>query len=127
MSLEQLQPAAKGDVIVYMPYYPKNKQQLLPYAINLYQQGSIEGNRIIEGGESIPFVATWFVSKLPSEVTRCRIQFAGQADFSYEVTMENNEFVNYLIELLTNFRRSHFIDFPKTFYRKLMGMQEPAS
>lgn len=123
-NLEQLAPAGKGDVIVYAPYYARTKQQVLPYAIALYQQGSLEGNRIIEGGDSIPFIATWFVSKLPSEVTRCRLQFDGQADLSYEVTMPNNEFVEHLIDLLAKWRSAKVADFPQTFYKKLLNASD---
>jgi hypothetical protein len=70
MSIEQLKPAEQGAVAVYMPYYQGAKRNMLPLAISLYQQGELEGQRKIEGGESIPFVATWYVSKLPSELTR---------------------------------------------------------
>lgn len=108
--------------MIYFPYYPKNKQKALPHAIGLYQTGSIEGERSIEGSDSIPFVASWFVSKLPSEMTNCRLQFDSQADLSYSVTLPNNEFVDYLIDLLANFRRNRSIDFPKGFYRQLLGM-----
>ncbi|NER32443.1 MAG: hypothetical protein F6J89_33845, partial [Symploca sp. SIO1C4] len=75
MSIEKLKPVDKGAVGVYMPYYQGAKRNILPLAISLYQQGSLEGNRHIEGGESIPFVATWFVSNLPADLTRCRLQF----------------------------------------------------
>jgi hypothetical protein len=121
-ALENIKPASKGDVMIYFPYYPKSKQKALPHAIGLYQTGSIEGERSIEGSDSIPFVASWFVSKLPSEMTSCRLQFDSQADLSYSVTLPNNEFVDYLIDLLANFRRTRSIDFPKGFYRQLLGM-----
>ncbi|MEQ8536761.1 MAG: hypothetical protein RIB93_04760 [Coleofasciculus sp. D1-CHI-01] len=120
MSIEKLQPAEKAAVGVYMPYYQGAKRNALPLAISLYQQGSLEGNRRIEGGESIPFVATWFVSKLPSEPTRCRLQFDGNAELSYEVTLPNSEFINYLIEIILNFKRTRLTDFSQTFYRKLL-------
>lgn len=124
MSIEKLKPADKGAVGIYVPYYQGNKRNLLPIAISLYQQGSLEGRRHIEGGDSIPFVATWFVSNLPSELTRCRLQFDGNADLSYELTMQNSEFVNYLIEVIMNFKRSRITDFSKTFYRKLLRIDE---
>lgn len=123
-ALENIKPAGKGEVMIYAPYYPKNKQKSLPYAIGLYHLGSIEGERIIEGGESIPFVASWFVSKLPSEMTNCRLQFDSQADLSYSVTLPNNEFIDYLIDLLNDFRQHRTIDFPKNFYRQLLGMKK---
>lgn len=110
--------------MVYFPYYPKSKQKSLPQAIGLYQTGSIEGERFIEGGESIPFVASWHVSKLPSELTSCRLIFDSQAELSYSVTMPNNEFVDHLIDLIANFRRTRTIDFPKAFYRQLLGLSK---
>jgi len=124
MSLEKLKPASKADAIVYAPYFQGTKRNLLPLAIGLYQQGSLEGERHIEGSESIPFVATWYVSKLPAELTRCRLQFDGNADLNYEINMQNSEFVNYLIEVLMNFRRSRIVDFSRAFYRKLLRIDE---
>ncbi|MEC4983289.1 MAG: hypothetical protein SAJ37_01395 [Oscillatoria sp. PMC 1068.18] len=128
MSLDTLQPANKSDEVVYAPYFQGSKRNLLAYAITLYQQGSLEGKRQIEGGESIPFVASWYVSKLPADLTRCRLQFDGNAELSYEVTMQNSEFVNYLIEVLMNYKRSRntpkTTDFPQTFYRKLLRRDE---
>ena len=119
-TIEQLQPASQADVMIYMPYYSKDKHPALPYAIGLYQKGSLEGQRRIEGGENIPFVASWYVAKLPSELTRCRLQFDRQADFSYEVTILNAEFIEYLIQVLKNFKRDRSTDFPRAFYRKLL-------
>ena len=119
-TIEALKPAGRADVVLYMPYYSKNKHNWLPFAISLYRQGSLEGNRIIEGGEGISFVASWYISKLPSELTRCRLQFEGQADLSYEVTLSNSEFIDYLIDVIINFKRSHLTDFPSEFYRKLL-------
>jgi hypothetical protein len=40
-----------------MPYYQGNKRNALPYAISLYKQGNLEGERQIEGSDSIAFVA----------------------------------------------------------------------
>ncbi|RMF21238.1 MAG: hypothetical protein D6756_12845 [Cyanobacteria bacterium J083] len=119
-SLQKLKPAPKSESAIYTPYYTKNKHQILPYAISLYQEGSLEGERTIEGGEDVPFVATWYVSKLPSELTRCRLQFEGLAELSYEVTLSNSEFVDYLIDVIINFKRHRITDFPKEFYRKLL-------
>jgi hypothetical protein len=118
--IEEIKPAGKADVIIYVPYYSKNKHNWLPHAIALYRQASLEGIRQIEGGEPIPFVATWYVSKLPSELTRCRLQFDGQAELSYEVTLSNSEFIDYLIDVIINFKRSKITDFPSVFYRKLL-------
>ena len=119
-TIEKLKPATRGDVVIYMPYYAKNKHNLLPYAISLYSKGSLEGHRTIEGGEPIPFVASWYVSKLPSELTRCRLQFDGQAELSYETTLSNSEFIDYLIDVIIDFKSSHLTDFPRGFYRKLL-------
>lgn len=121
MSVKELQPASKADYMTYIPYFSGNKRQLLPLAMSLYQQGSLEGTRKIEGGENIPFVALWNVTKLPSEPTRCRLQFDGNAELSYEVTMENSQFVDYLIEVIMNNKRSQSTDFSQSFYRKLLG------
>jgi len=123
-TIEELKPAGRADVIIYMPYYAKTKHNWLPYAISLYRQGSLEGERIVEGGESIPFVASWYVSKLPSELTRCRLQFDGQAELSYEVTLSNSEFIDFLIDVIINFKRSHLTDFPREFYRKLLRFDQ---
>ncbi|MBD1831674.1 hypothetical protein H6F74_27855 [Trichocoleus sp. FACHB-90] len=120
MSIDQLQPAPQGDVSVYMPYYQGTKRNMLPLAISLYQKGSLEGNRKIEGGESIPFVATWYVSKMPIELTRCRLQFDGNAELSYEVMMANSELVDFLIDVIMNYKRTRSIDFSQAFYRKLL-------
>ncbi len=119
-TIEQIKPAGKADVIIYVPYYSKNKHDWLPHAIALYREASLEGERQIEGGDSIPFVASWYVSKLPSELTRCRLQFDGQAGLSYEVTLSNSEFIDYLIDVIINFKRSNITDFPRSFYRKLL-------
>jgi hypothetical protein len=124
MAIQNLQPANPRDVNVYSPYYQGRKRNALPLAISLYQKGSLEGIRKIEGGESIPFVASWNVSSLPADLTRCRIQFDGNAELSYEVTMANFEFVDFLIDLLFNFKASRMADFSQSFYRKLLRMDE---
>ncbi|HAC66246.1 MAG TPA: hypothetical protein DCF68_22600 [Cyanothece sp. UBA12306] len=126
-TIDQLQPAAKGDVLIYQPYCPKEKHKILPYALSLYVQGSVEGERRIEGGQSIPFVASWYVSNLPSELTRCNFIFDGKADFSYEVTLLNYEFINYLVDAITIFQESQSVDFTQAFYRKLLRLDESAS
>ncbi|MGF1499989.1 MAG: type IV pilus biogenesis protein EbsA [Elainellaceae cyanobacterium] len=120
MSDEKLRPASDRDVSVYMPYYQGRKRSALPYAISLYQRGNLEGQRTIEGGESIPFVATWHVSSLPADLTRCRLQFDGSAELSYEVTLANFEFVDYLIDVLFNMKAAKLTDFSQAFYRKLL-------
>ncbi len=123
-TIEKLQPAAKADTFMYQPYCPKDQHEILPYALGLYQQGFLEGERGIEGKSNIPFVATWFVSKLPSELTRCRLQFDGNADLSYEINLSNSEFINYLISLIKNSQNSKYVDFPQLFYRKLLRLDD---
>ena len=122
--LDNLKPASPDEVLVYQPYYPKDKYSVLPYALSLYTQGYVEGGRIIEGGEAIPFVASWYVSNLPSELSRCRLQFDGQAELSYEMTILNSEFIDFLIDSIKNAKKSKSFDFPQGFYRKLLKMDE---
>jgi len=124
MALENLQPAPQGMVSVYMPYFQGKKRNYLPKAISLYQQGVLEGKRKIEGSEHIPFVATWNISTLPSDLTRCRMQFDGNAELSYEVMMASFEFINFLIEVMDNNQRMGIADFSKNFYRKLLRIEE---
>lgn len=124
ITLENLQPAPQGQVSVYMPYIQGNKRALLPKAITLYQQGVLEGNRKIEGSDHIPFVATWNISTLPSDLTRCRMQFDGNAELSYEVMMATFEFMIFLIEVMDNYKRTGIADFSKGFYRKLLRIDE---
>lgn len=121
--MDQIQPASSRDVSVYLPYYQGIKRNLLPQAISLYQRGSFEGQRSIEGGENIPFISTWNISTLPADLTRCRIQFEGSAELNYEVTMTNFELIGFLIEVLSNQKRSGIADFSKGFYRKLLHLE----
>ncbi|MDM9384523.1 MULTISPECIES: type IV pilus biogenesis protein EbsA [unclassified Chlorogloeopsis] len=124
MSIEQLQPVTQQQANVYMPYTQASKRNFLPYAISLYQKSVLEGQRKIEGSENIPFVATWNVAALPSDLTRCRVQFDGNAELNYEVMMASFEFINYLIELMENYKRYRVTDFSQTFYRKLLKIDE---
>ncbi len=125
MAIDKLQPAPQSQVGVYMPYYPQQgKRSILPYALSLYQKGNLEGQRRIEGGESIPFVATWNVLPLPAEPTLCRIQFDNEADLSYELKLANHEFIDFLIEVILNFKRMRLADFSQNFYKKLMRYEE---
>ena len=93
---------------------------MLPRAIGLYRQGHLEGERKIQGGNHITFVASWQVSSLPADLTRCRVQFDGNADLNYQLTMTNVDFINFLIDLIGNYRRSKVVDFTKGFYRQLL-------
>ncbi|MDB9374210.1 type IV pilus biogenesis protein EbsA [Nodularia sphaerocarpa] len=124
MSIEQLQPASQQQANVYLPYVQSPKRNFLPYALSLYQKGILEGQRKIEGGESIPFVASWNVATLPSDLTRCRIQFEGNAELSYEVMMASFEFMSFLIELMENYKRFRLTDFSQAFYRKVLRIDE---
>ncbi|MBC6479358.1 MAG: hypothetical protein GDA56_17905 [Hormoscilla sp. GM7CHS1pb] len=120
--LEKIQPADNRAVGVYLPYYQRNKRTWLPKAICLYQKASLEGERKIEGGESILFLATWLVSTLPADMTRCQLQFDGNADLTYELELVNHMFVDFLIEVMMNYKRSQATDFPQAFYRKLLRL-----
>ncbi|WP_016951792.1 type IV pilus biogenesis protein EbsA [Anabaena sp. PCC 7108] len=123
-SIDQLQPVTPQQATVYLPYIQGSKRTFLPYAISLYQKGVLEGHRKIEGSDNVPFVATWNVATLPSDLTRCRIQFDGNAELSYEVMMASFEFINFLIELMENYKRHRISDFSQTFYRKLLRVEE---
>ncbi|NEN90203.1 MAG: hypothetical protein F6K48_15310 [Okeania sp. SIO3H1] len=120
MSIHQLKPAEKGEIAVYTPYYPDNRRKYLAHAISLYKQKSLEGARDIEGGENIPFVITWNVSILPADITRCRMQFDGNQELSYDTTMATYEFVDSLIDVLLIYHRTRNVDFSKNFYGKLL-------
>lgn len=122
--LSTLQPAPSRDVSMYLPYYQGNRRDMLALAMSLYQHGNFEGARTIEGGDSIPFLATWSVLPLPADLTRCRLQFNGDADLSYEVTLTNFEFVGFLIDVLADYKRSKAANFSKTFYRKLLKLED---
>ncbi len=120
--ITQLKQAEKREVSVYNPYYDDKIRKYLPFSISLYKEKNLEGARKIDGGENIPFVATWNVSSLPSDLTRCRVQFDGNADLSYEVILSNHEFIKFLIEVLQTFGRTRNIDFSQEFYRKLLHL-----
>ncbi|MBH8554865.1 hypothetical protein I8751_21420 [Nostocaceae cyanobacterium CENA357] len=124
MSIEQLQPATPQQASVYLPYIQGAKRNFLPYAISLYQKGVLEGHRKIEASDNIPFVASWNVATLPSDLTRCRMQFDGNADLSYEMMMASFEFISFLIELMDNYKRHRATDFSQAFYRKLLRIDE---
>lgn len=124
ISLESLQPATKQELGVYFPYYQGDRRKVLPYAISLYKQANLEGTRQIEGGESVPFLATWHVSSLPADLTRCSLQFDGNADLRYELVLPNYEFIGFLIEVVVQLKRYQVADFSAAFYRKLMRYED---
>lgn len=118
--ITQLKPADRREVGVYLPYYDEKIRKYLPHSISLYKEKSLEGARKIDGGEDIPFVASWSISSLPADPTHCRVQFSGNADLSYALTLPNYEFIRYLIEVLQNFGRNRILDFSQDFYKKLL-------
>ncbi|MFM5998270.1 MAG: type IV pilus biogenesis protein EbsA [Dolichospermum sp.] len=120
MSIDQLRPVNTEQTTVYIPYIQSSKRSLLPYALSLYQKGALEGSRKIESGDNIPFVATWNITTLPLDLIRCRMQFDGNSELSYEIMMASFEFITFLIELLQNYKRYRFADFSPAFYRKLL-------
>ncbi|PZO59874.1 MAG: hypothetical protein DCF15_03175 [Phormidesmis priestleyi] len=124
MSLQSIQPATKPESSVYLPYYQGKKRNALPYAIGLYKQGNIEGERQIEGTSSIAFLATWNVSMLPADLTRCRMQFDGDSELTYEITMATYEFVDFLISVVVAMNQNKQPDFEQGFYRKLMRIDD---
>ena len=124
-ALSQLQPAPKDKVMLFQPFLPAGvKRETLPFALSLYLQGSLEGERYVDGGDGIPFVATWNVSDLPADLSRCRIMFQGDADLTYEMTLVNFEFVGFLVDVLIHYKRSQKVDFPQDFYRRLLNVAD---
>lgn len=120
----ELKAAAPQEVSIYIPYYREpNKRQALPYAISLYKQGEITGERHIEGSPAVSFMAVWRVANLPSDLILCRVTFEGDADMSYEMTLENSEFVGYLIDVVSSIRDKGYVDFPQIFYSKLFRIK----
>lgn len=124
LTFDEIKPVDKSEIGIYLPYYQGTKRNALPYAIGLYKQGNLEGERTIEGGESIPFIATWNVSTLPADLTRCRLQFDNDADLSYEIMMANFEFVDFLFDIVVALRHKRPADFSKAFYRKLLRIED---
>ena len=52
------------------------------------------------------------------------MQFDGNAELSYEVMLASFEFINFLIEILENYKRQRMTDFSQPFYRKLLRLEE---
>jgi hypothetical protein len=52
------------------------------------------------------------------------MQFDGNAELSYEVMMASFEFINFLIELIENYKRYRVTDFSQAFYRKLLRIED---
>ena len=123
-SFDKLQPASQQQSIVYLPYIPGGKRNLLPYAITLYKKCQLEGHRKIEGSDNISFVASWNDATLPSDLTICQIQFDAKSELTYEIKMPSFEFMGFLIELMENYKRNKIADFSKSFYRKLLRLDD---
>ena len=120
----ELSKASDQDVIPYKPYYREAiRQQALPYAISLYKQGEMTGERRIEGGVSISFTAVWRVTSLPLDTILCRVTFDGDADMSYEIELQNAEFVGYLIDVVSSLKDKSYADFSQPFYSKLFRVK----
>jgi hypothetical protein len=125
MQIENLKPAVTEDIKLYAPFCPPAyRDTVLPQALTLYNAGFLEGQRYIEGGQGIAFAASWQPSKLPLDLTRCRLQFDGNPELTYEVTIQNSELVKELIDLINNYQRTKHVDFPQSFYKKLLRVAE---
>ncbi|MFN3361234.1 MAG: type IV pilus biogenesis protein EbsA [Pseudanabaenaceae cyanobacterium] len=123
MGLE-LREAPPQEVAMYAPYVRDvNRRAQLPYALGLYKTGELVGERLIEGGPSVPFVATWRVANTPLDFTLCKFIFDNQPELSYELQMVNNEFVSYLIDVINLYKEKQLIDFPTIFYSKLFRIE----
>ncbi|MCS6782367.1 MAG: hypothetical protein RMI89_01065 [Gloeomargarita sp. SKYBB_i_bin120] len=121
--LSQLEPAPKDQITLFQPYFPSgNKREILPFALSLYRLGNLEGERYIDGGDGIPFVATWNVSSMPLDLSRCQMQFEGNPDLTYDMVITNYEFVGFLVDLLIHYKRTQRVDFPQEFYRRLLNI-----
>ncbi|AFY59996.1 type IV pilus biogenesis protein EbsA [Synechococcus sp. PCC 6312] len=123
VNLDLLKPAPPKDVNIFTPYIPSGKRAFLPLGIALYQRGTLEGQRGIEGGDNIDFVASWNISNLPADLARCNVVFDGNPELTYEITMTTFELVDHLIDVLISYRRARVADFSKTFYRKLLRLE----
>ncbi len=119
-----LEPASLPEVAVYQPYYAVARRQYLALAVGLYKKGTLEGQRPIEGEEPVRFLASWHVSPLPSDLTVVQVIFAQDADLTYQLSIANYEFVDYLIDVVALVQRGQPPDFTTAFYRKLMRHEE---
>lgn len=121
MERVKIKPAPSSEVSIYLPYYPVARRPILPFALGLYKCGMLEGQRKIESGPGIAFVATWDIKTLPSDTTTSRIRFIdGDQFLDYELYLSNTEFIGYLMESI-NAGEPGLLDFPAQFYRKLLG------
>ncbi len=123
MGLE-LREAPPQEVLMYAPYAKDlERRAQLPYAIGLYKTGELVGERVIEGGINVPFVATWRVANTPLDFTLCKLIFDNQPELSYELQLVNNKFMDYLIDVVILYQKKQEIDFPIEFYSKLFRIE----
>lgn len=120
----QLEPASPREVTVYQPYYAVARRQHLALAVGLYKKASLEGQRAIEGEEPVRFLASWHTSPLPSDLTVVQVIFAQDADLTYQLSIANYEFVDYLIDVVSLVQRGQQPDFSTAFYKKLMRYED---
>lgn len=121
-ALEKLQPAEQNAITIFKPYFQGKKRDILPWAITLYKQGHLEGERQIIDGDNVPFVVSWPTkdSLIPSAMTRCQMQFDGNPELSYELLIANYQLIGYLMEVIVNYNSGRGVDFPRSFYSKLL-------
>ncbi len=123
MALE-LKQASPQEVQIYIPYYREPaKKTALPYAIGLYKQGELQGERLVENAPPVPFAMTWRPTNLPSDPVLCKVTFEGNPEMTYEVSLQNSEFVSYLIDFVIGHREKQTLDLPSGFYFRLFRMK----
>lgn len=122
-ALDQLQPANPREVNIFAPYIRSEKRGLLPLGIALYRQGRLEGQRSIEGGENVDFLASWTIANLPADLSRCTVMFDHSPDLQYEISITTFELVDHLIDVIINYKKHRIADFSKGFYRKLLRFE----
>jgi hypothetical protein len=63
------------------------------------------------------------VTSIPLDTILCRVTFSGDADMSYEIELQNAEFVGYLIDVVSSVKDKTYADFPQVFYSKLFRIR----
>ena len=120
----QLEPASPAEVAIYQPYYAVARRQYLALAVGLYKRGHLEGQRPIEGDKPVSFLASWHVSPLPSDLTSVEVIFDQNRELTYQISLANYEFVDYLIEVVAALQRGQPPNFTTAFYKKLMRYED---
>jgi hypothetical protein len=69
-------------------------------------------------------LASWHTSPLPSDLTVVQVIFAQDADLTYQLSIANYEFVDYLIDVVSLVQRGQQPDFSTAFYKKLMRYED---